>query len=67
MSDRSIGANFDRVAEHYESHAGPYGVEMPVPWGIEFIVPPRTNHGEEHFQKSKLVSDKKEDTNGETR
>jgi hypothetical protein len=67
MSDRSIGANSDRVAEHYESHAGPYGVEMPVPWNIEFIVTPRTNHGEEHFQKSKPVSDKKEDTKGETR
>ena len=67
MSDRLTGAASDRVAGHYESHAGPYGVEMPVPWDIEFDVTPSTNNGEEGFQKSKPNSDKKDNSNIETR
>lgn len=67
MSDRLTGAASDRVAGHYESHAGPYGVEMPVPWDIGFDVTSSTNDGEGGFQKSEPKSDKEDKSNTETR
>ena len=67
ISNRLTGAASDRVAGYYESHAGPYGVEIPVPWDIEFDVTPSTNNEGEGFQKSKPNSDKKDNSNIKTR
>ena len=61
MSDKLIGAASDRVVGHDEANVGPYGVEMPVSWDIEFKMTPSTDHGEEDFQKSKPVNDKKDE------
>jgi hypothetical protein len=67
MSNRSVGTAFDRVAGHDDSRAGPYGVEMPVPWNVELDATSSTKYGEEEFQKSKSSSDKNDKSNGETR